>query len=62
MLVPQMAGALLGRYYFRKKFGKERWLQYAPILVAGYACGVGLIGMLAVAFAMVAKSVSSLPF
>ena len=62
LLAPQMAGALLGRYYFRKKFGKERWLQYTPILVAGYSCGLGLIGMVGVAVALISKSVSQLVF
>ena len=62
MLVPEMAGAVLGRYYFRRKFGKKRWLQYAPILAAGYACGLGLIGMAGVAIALISKSVSQLVF
>ena len=62
LLVPEMLGAVLGRYYFRKKFGKERWLQYTPILAAGYACGLGLIGMVGVAVALISKSVSQMVF
>ena len=62
MLLPEMIGALLGRYYFARKFGRERWLQYTPILVAGYACGMGLIGMVGVAFALISKSVTQLVF
>jgi len=60
--IPMFFGALIGRRYFEKKYGADTWRRYTPVLAAGYACGVGLIGMLAVAFAMVAKSVSSLPF
>lgn len=60
--IPMFFGALIGRRVFEKRYGEEAWRRYTPVLAAGYACGVGLIGMLAVAFAMVAKSVSSLPF
>jgi hypothetical protein len=60
--IPMFAGAIIGRRVFEPRYGAETWRRYTPVLAAGYACGVGLIGMLAVAFAMVAKSVSSLPF
>ena len=60
--IPMFVGACIGRRIFARKYGEETWRRYTPVLAAGYACGVGLIGMLAVAFAMVAKSVSSLPF
>ena len=59
---PQFLGALLGRYYFTKKFGKERWRSYAPVLLAGYGCGFGLVGMLCVGIALIAKSVSTTLF
>ena len=62
MAIPMFAGAIVGRRIFEKKYGRETWRRYTPVLAAGYACGVGLIGMLSVAFAMVAKSVTSLPF
>ena len=61
-VIPMFAGALVGRKVFRKRFGPETWRRYTPVLAAGYACGVGLIGMLAVAFAMIAKTISSLPY
>ena len=60
--LPMFIGALLGRYYFAVRFGRERWRSYAPIILAGYACGVGLIGMGAVGLALIAKSVSQLAF
>ncbi len=62
MVIPMFVGAIVGRRVFEPRFGRENWRRYTPVLAAGYACGVGLIGMLSVAFAMVAKSVSSLPF
>ena len=60
--IPMFVGALVGRFYFAKRYGFETWKTYTPVLAAGYACGVGLIGMLAVAFAMIAKTISSLPY
>ena len=60
--IPMFCGAVVGRRYFRKRFGEETWKRYTPVLAAGYACGVGLIGMLSVAFAMIAKTISALPF
>ncbi len=61
-IIPMFAGAIIGRRFLAKKFGQETWRKYTPVLAAGYACGVGLIGMLAVAFAMIAKTISSLPY
>lgn len=60
--IPQFIGAMLGRYYFQKRYGQENWRAYTPVLVAGYYCGMGLIGMAAVALALLSKSVSRLPF
>jgi hypothetical protein len=62
MAIPMLIGALLGRYYFQKRYGAENWRAYAPVLVAGYYCGMGLIGMAAVSLALLSKSVSRLPF
>jgi hypothetical protein len=62
MAIPMFVGACIGRRILAPRYGEETWRRYTPVLAAGYACGVGLIGMLAVAFAMVARSVSSLPF
>ena len=61
-IVTEIIGALLARYYFWKKYGKEQWLQYAPILAVGFACGMALMGMAAVAIALIQKSVSVLLF
>lgn len=60
--IPTFIGALLGRYYFAKKLGLERWQLYTPVLLAGFACGVGLMGMAGIALALISKSVNYLPF
>jgi len=62
MLIPEMFGALLGRYYFQKKFGMKQWRQYTPVLFAGFACGMGLIGMAVVAIVLISKSILQLPY
>ena len=56
MILPQFAGALLGRYYFAKKFGRN-WPQYRVVFFAGYSCGFGLIMMLALGIVFMSKSV-----
>jgi hypothetical protein len=61
-LIPEILGALLGRFYLAKRFGKETWRQYAPVIAVGYACGIGLIGMVCVSIALISKAVSPLPF
>lgn len=55
-------GAMLGRYYFAPRFGRIRWRAFAPVLLAGYGCGLGLIGMAAVALVLIAKSTSQILF
>jgi len=58
-MIPEMIGALLGRYYFAKKFGRRQWLRSVPVLMAGFMCGVGLIGMVGAAFALLAAAVKA---
>lgn len=60
-VIPHFVGALIGRYVFYKRFGLQ-WRQYAPVLLAGFSCGMGLITMLALGFVLVSKSVFQLPF
>lgn len=62
VILPQLIGALLGRYYFARRFGATEWRRYTPVLAAGFSCGTGLVGMLAIAFALVSQSVSQMPF
>jgi hypothetical protein len=60
--MPTFVGALLGRYYFARRFGRERWAAYAPVVLAGYGCGLGLVGMTSVAFALIAKATEQIVF
>lgn len=60
--IPMFIGALLSRFYFSKKIGKENWAKYTPIILAGYYCGEGLIGMFAVAIALIVKTIYHLIF
>lgn len=55
-------GAWLGKRYFAKRFGATQWQMYTPVLLAGFACGTGLIAMASIALALIAKSVNYLPF
>jgi hypothetical protein len=57
VIVPQFIGALFGRYYFEKKFGKKDWPQYRIVFFAGYGCGVGLVMMLSLGLVFMSKSV-----
>ncbi|MBC7350710.1 MAG: peptide transporter, partial [Candidatus Aminicenantes bacterium] len=57
----EVIGALLGRYYFVKKYGLA-WRQYAPVLLAGFSCGMGLMGMLAMGFTLIMRSLGSLAY
>ncbi len=49
MAVMIFLGACLGRYILARRFGRERWMNYAPILAVGFGAGLGLVGMLAIA-------------
>lgn len=60
--LPMLFGALLGKRFFAKRFGTNQWKAYSPVLLAGFACGMGLCAMLAIALSLIAKSVSYLPF
>lgn len=59
---PEMVGAIISQFYFIPRFGARKWKQYATVLMAGYACGMGLVGMGTVAIAMVSKAVSQMPY
>ena len=61
VIIPQFIGALIGRYYFRKRLGLK-WRQYVPVVAAGFACGVGLITTIGVGITFLSKAVVSLPF
>lgn len=54
-----VVGALLGRFYFRGRFG-EMWMKYTPVLLAGFSCGMGLVAMVSVGFTILTKMISPL--
>ena len=62
VLVTQIIGALLARYYFWNKYGRQEWRRYAAVLVVGFSVGMALVGMASVSIAMIQKSVSVLLF
>jgi hypothetical protein len=62
VLVTQIIGALLARFYFWKKYGRQEWRRHAAVLVVGFSVGMALVGMASVSIAMIQKSVSVLLF
>jgi hypothetical protein len=62
MSIPMFAGALLSRYVLAKRFGEKKWAAYAPILLAGYAAGMALIGMACAAIALLARSINQIVY
>jgi len=60
-LLLEVAGALLGRYFFRRRYG-AMWGQYSPVLLAGFSCGMGLMGMFAMGLTLILKSLARLPY
>ncbi|MFH1567278.1 MAG: hypothetical protein ABIL09_04700, partial [Gemmatimonadota bacterium] len=61
-LLPQIGGALLARFYFWRRYGKQELRRYAMVLGVGFGVGMSLIGMFCAALAMVSKAVSSLQY
>jgi len=62
IMVLEIVGAMLGRFYFRKKFGASNFLRMAPTALAGYFTGVGLISMATIAMNLIKNAVSGAPF
>jgi len=60
-IILEVAGALLGRLFFLKRYG-AMWRQYAPVLLAGFSCGMGLTGMFAMGFTLILKSLGRLAY
>jgi hypothetical protein len=57
-----IAGALIGKFYFKKRFGEKKFLQMVPVLLAGYGTGVGLVALIGVAANLIVSAVSGAPF
>jgi hypothetical protein len=60
-LLLEVIGALLGRFFFLRRYG-AMWRQYAPVLLAGFSCGMGLMGMFAMGLTLILKSLARLPY
>jgi len=60
-LILEVVGALLGRFFFMKRYG-AMWRQYAPVLLAGFSCGMGLTGMFAMGVTLILKSLGRLAY
>lgn len=60
--VAMIIGGLIGKFYFHKKFGQKRFLEIAPVVVAGYGTGIGLIALIGVAINLIVTAVSSSRF
>lgn len=60
--IPQLIGAIVGRKVLARRFGEEKWASYAPVLLAGFSCGTGLMAMASIALSLIARSVGSGPF
>lgn len=60
-MILEVLGALVGRFYFLKRYGKQ-WRQYAPVLLAGFSCGMGLAGMFAMGITLIMKSLGRLAY
>ncbi len=61
-LITQIGGALLARYYFWRRYGRQQWRRYAMVLGVGFGVGMSLVGMFCAALAMIAKAVSALMY
>ncbi len=61
LMVLEIIGALLGRYWLARWLGADRFRRMAPTLLAGYFTGVGLIGMAAIAIRLVAEAAAGSP-
>jgi hypothetical protein len=60
-LILEVIGALLGRFFFLRRYG-AMWRQYSPVLLAGFSCGMGLMGMFAMGLTLILKSLARLPY
>lgn len=61
-MVLEIVGAILGRFYFQKKLGKQNFLRMAPTLLAGYFTGVGLMAMATISLNLIKQAITSAPF
>lgn len=58
----EIVGALIGRYYYQKKFGEQNFLKMAPTIMAGYFTGVGLMAMATISLNLIQEALTATPF
>ncbi len=59
MMMLEIVGAMLGRFYLERRFGRDEFRRTMPTVLAGYFTGVGLIGMGTIALRLVQQAVQS---
>jgi hypothetical protein len=60
--VPQFLGAWAGKRFLSRKYGADTWSRYAPVLLAGFSCGTGLVALAAISLALISRAVAKLPY
>lgn len=60
-VLPQFIGALVGRFYFQRKFG-DNWRKYITVISAGFFCGSGLITMFCIGIRFLMGATDPLPY
>ncbi len=60
-VVPNFIGALIGRYYFERKFGRE-WRKMIPVVSSGFFVGTGLVSILSVGVVFLLKAISTVAY
>lgn len=59
VMMLEIVGAMLGRFYLERRFGRDEFRRTMPTVLAGYFTGVGLIGMGTIALRLVQQAVQS---
>jgi hypothetical protein len=60
-VIPNFIGALIGKFYFQKKYGRE-WRKMIPIFAAGFGVGGGLISVVAVGIVFLSKAITTVEY
>ncbi len=60
-VIPNFIGALIGKFYFEKKYGRE-WRKMIPVVSSGFFVGTGLVSILSVGFVFLSKAVSTVTY
>lgn len=58
----ELLGAIFAKTYLEKRFGHAGWRKMAPVLGAGFGCGMGLVGMFCIGVKFMKTAVFKVPF